>query len=117
MEQLMDIKQISLIIPDGVQPVYSNLVRISHSPADLVLDFAHILPGEQVGKINARIVMSPLSTKLLHMALTEHLVTFEQNFGEIKTPHIPLADQLFNKINKGQDPEKGSEGEETNGSA
>ena len=33
-------------IPEGTEPLYANLARISHSPADIVIDFAQILPGE-----------------------------------------------------------------------
>ena len=36
----------TLNIPAGMDPIYANLARISHSPADIVIDFAHLLPGE-----------------------------------------------------------------------
>ncbi len=79
-----------------LQPVYTNLVRIAHSPADLVLDFAHLLPGESNAQINARILMSPLSAKLLLHALTENLARYETTFGPIHIPHnATLADHLF----------------------
>ncbi len=53
----------NLEVPPDLQPVYANLVRISHSPADLVLDFAHVLPGEGNARVRVRLVMSPLSAK------------------------------------------------------
>ena len=31
-------------VPEGMEPAYVNLARISHSPADLVIDLAHLLP-------------------------------------------------------------------------
>jgi len=52
-------------IPEGLEPAYVNLARISHSPADIVIDFAHILPGESIANIRTRVVMTPLSAKLL----------------------------------------------------
>jgi hypothetical protein len=66
-----------LELPASLPVIYANLARISHSPADMVLDFAHILPGEPKAVISARIVMSPLSIKLLVRALTENLARYE----------------------------------------
>ncbi len=37
---------ISLEVPADLQTVYGNLARISHSPADIVIDIAHAMPGE-----------------------------------------------------------------------
>ena len=83
-------------VPEGTEPVYANLARISHSPADIVIDFAHILPGENTANIQSRIVMTPLSAKLLMQALTENLGRYEAAFGEIKVPgNSSLAENLF----------------------
>ncbi len=85
----------TLEVPADLQPVYANLVRIAHSPADLVLDFAHLLPGETKARIGSRILMSPLSAKLLYRALGENLARYEAAFGEISLPTSSLADHLF----------------------
>ena len=42
-----------LEIPADLETVYANLARIAHSPADIVIDFAHLLPGEPRAKIRA----------------------------------------------------------------
>ncbi|MBN2119339.1 MAG: DUF3467 domain-containing protein [Anaerolineales bacterium] len=85
-----------IIIPEGMQPAYANLARISHSPSDLVIDFAHILPGEASANVRARVVMSPLSAKLLLRALHENIARFEATFGEITVPsNSSLAESLF----------------------
>jgi hypothetical protein len=79
-----------------MDPVYANLARISHSPADIVIDFAHILPGETTANIRSRVVMSPLSAKLLLRALHENLARYEAAFGEITVPsNNSLAESLF----------------------
>jgi hypothetical protein len=79
-----------------MDPVYANLARISHSPADIVIDFAHILPGETTANIRTRVVMSPLSAKLLLRALHENLARYEAAFGEISVPsNSSLAESLF----------------------
>jgi hypothetical protein len=73
-------------VPEGMQPAYTNLARISHSPADIVIDFAHILPGETTANIRSRVVMTPLSAKLLLRALHENIARYEAAFGEIVVP-------------------------------
>jgi len=85
-----------LEVPSDLTAVYANLARIAHSPADLVLDFAHLLPGETKALVRARILMSPLSAKLLYIALGENLARYEAAFGEITVPgNTPLAEHLF----------------------
>jgi len=81
-----------------MEPAYTNLARISHSPADIVIDFAHILPGETTANIRSRVVMTPLSAKLLLHALTENIGRYEAAFGEIKMPgNNSLAENLFSR--------------------
>ncbi len=103
--------QTTLDVPENIQPVYANLVRIAHSPADLVFDFAHLLPGETRAKVGARILMSPLSAKLLYRALSENLARYEAAFGEISLPRSSLADHLFKPFQQTADgnnpPEEG----------
>jgi hypothetical protein len=83
-------------VPEGMQPAYTNLARISHSPADIVIDFAHILPGETTANIRSRVVMTPLSAKLLLRALHENIARYEAAFGEINVPsNSSLAESLF----------------------
>jgi hypothetical protein len=87
---------ISLEVPAGLETTYANLARISHSPADLVMDFAHALPAETKAIIRARILMSPLSAKLFYRALGENIARYEAAFGEIVVPgNTSLAEHLF----------------------
>jgi hypothetical protein len=46
-------------IPEDLEAIYINLVRIAHSPSEMVFDFAHLLPGSRPAKVRTRIVMSP----------------------------------------------------------
>lgn len=86
----------SLEIPAGLEIIYANMARISHSPADIVMDFAHALPGEAKAVIKSRLLMSPLSAKLFYRALGENLARYEAAFGEISVPtNSSLADHLF----------------------
>jgi len=94
-------------IPPGLDPIYSNLARISHSPADIVIDFAQILPGEAKAGVRARILMTPLSAKLLLRALNENLARYEAALGEINVPNPnTLADNLFKPFQHPEPPKE-----------
>ena len=94
-------------IVEGLKPLYTNLARISHSPADIVIDFAQILPGEGKAVVQARILMTPLSAKLLLRALQENLARYETAFGEINVPHgSSLADNLFKGLQPPEPPKE-----------
>jgi len=90
-----------LEIPPDLEAIYVNLVRITHSPSEMVIDFARMLPGMPSTEIKARVLMSPLSAKLFYHALGENLSKFEANFGEIKIPgSTSLAEHLFRSPKK-----------------
>lgn len=83
-------------VPEETNAVYANMVRIAHSPSDLVFDFAHLMPGVSPARVQARVVMSPLGAKLFQRALADNLARYEAAFGEIKIPgESTLADTLF----------------------
>jgi hypothetical protein len=75
-----------LEVPSDLEAIYINLVRIAHSPSELIFDFAHLLPGSTPARVRSRVVMSPLGAKLFHLALTENLSRYETTFGEIQLP-------------------------------
>jgi len=92
---------------DDLKPLYTNLARIAHSPADIVIDFAQILPGEGKATVQARILMTPLSAKLLLRALQENLARYEAAFGEINIPHgNTLAENLFKGLQPPEPPKE-----------
>ncbi len=91
-------------VPPDLEPVYSNVVRIAHTPAELVLDFARLLPGNASLKLSARIIMSPVGAKLFYRALGENLARYEANFGEIPLPGEGLANELFRSIHPPENP-------------
>jgi len=89
-------QSLPLDLPPDLPVEYANLVRIAHSPFEMVFDFAQMLPGAPNARISSRIIMSPLSAKLLQRALGESLAKFEATFGEIAIPgDTHLAEQLF----------------------
>lgn len=83
-------------LPKDLPVTYANIVRIAHTPSEIMFDFSRLLPGDTAAQVNARVLMSPLGAKLLHRALAENLGKYEAAFGEIQVPHTQsLADFLF----------------------
>ncbi len=79
-------QQINIELPNDLEATYSNFAIISHSPSEIVIDFARLLPGNPSSKVLARVVLTPLNAKLLLRALQENLSKYEEQFGEVRLP-------------------------------
>jgi hypothetical protein len=79
-------RRVNIELPKDLEAVYSNFALITHSPSEIVVDFAKLLPNVPNAKVYARVIMTPMNAKLLHQALGQNLEKFEDKFGEIKTP-------------------------------
>jgi hypothetical protein len=79
-------RQIQIELPADLEATYANFALITHSPSEVIVDFARALPNVPKGKVYARVIMTPMNAKLLHKALGENLRKFEDKHGEIKTP-------------------------------
>ncbi|MBN4057168.1 DUF3467 domain-containing protein [bacterium AH-315-J21] len=64
--------------------IYSNLAMIVHSPNEIIIDFARVMPGSTKSRVQARIIMTPAHAKMLRQALDDNIKKFETQFGEIK---------------------------------
>ncbi len=71
---------------------YSNLAIISHSPAEFIIDFTRILPGIPKAKVHSRIIMTPQHAKMFVQALTDNIMKYEHQYGEIK---LDRQDNIF----------------------
>jgi hypothetical protein len=85
--------RVNIELPQDLEAVYSNFALITHSPSEIVVDFAKLLPNMSKAKVYARIVMTPMNAKLLHRALGDNLGKFEEKFGEIKTPEHKFEEE------------------------
>jgi hypothetical protein len=83
---------------------YSNLVIISHSPAEFIFDFTRLLPGIPKAKVHSRIIMTPQHSKMFLSALKENIEKYENSFGEIQTMGAMNENSMGFKI-----PQKGNE--------
>ena len=67
---------------------YANLVRISHTREEFILDFINMVPPQ--GSVTARVITSPGHLKRLIRALSTNLKIYEDNFGPIaEAPEPP----------------------------
>lgn len=62
---------------------YSNLAIITHSSAEIVIDFIRVMPGVPKAKVKSRIVMTPQHAKRLLKALAENINKYENAHGSI----------------------------------
>jgi hypothetical protein len=79
-------RQIQIELPPDLEATYANFALITHSPSEMIMDFARMLPNAPKTRVYARIIMTPMNAKLLHKALGDNLAKFEEKFGEIKAP-------------------------------
>ena len=86
-------QQINVELPEKeAEGIYANLAMIMHSPTEVIIDFARVMPRLPKAKVLSRIIMTPMHAKLLMQALTDNIKKFEGQFGEIKihgAPHQP----------------------------
>lgn len=97
---------IPIEIPPDLQPAYANLARIAHAPAEFVMDFARLLPGDTKALVAARVIMSPIALKLFAQAINENLARYEATFGTVNIPSggSSLADSLFKPTHPPESP-------------
>lgn len=94
-------------LPEDLEVIYANMVRISHTPGEMVFDFARLLPGQKETEVVARILMSPIAAKFFYNALGSNLARFEATFGKIQVPgdDNTLASNLFRTIHPPESPD------------
>ena len=89
-------KRINIEFPKDLEAVYANVAFISHTPAEMIVDFAQVLPRIPKGNVVSRIIMSPMHAKMLHAALAQNISNYERQFGEIRLPQqMSIADHFF----------------------
>lgn len=89
-------KRVSINIPKELEAIYANVAFISHTPAEIVIDFAQVLPRMTHGQVKSRVIMSPMHAKMLQAALAQQIANYERQFGEIPLPSsMALANQFF----------------------
>ena len=84
-DQKVNMGQINIELSDEIaQGIYSNLVIITHSSAEFILDFVRIMPGVPKAQVKSRIVLTPEHAKRLMSALKDNIDKYETSYGTIK---------------------------------
>jgi ribonuclease BN (tRNA processing enzyme) len=84
-EQANNANQLNIEISEEVaEGQYANLVIITHSHAEFVLDFVNVMPGTPKSKVKARLILTPQHAKRFMKALTENVARFETANGKIQ---------------------------------
>ncbi len=73
---------------------YSNLVRITHTREEFILDFINMVPPQ--GAVTARIITSPGHLKRLIRALSGNLKLYENRFGVVEEAPEPSSGGTVN---------------------
>jgi hypothetical protein len=66
-----------------IQTIYSNIVRIGHTPYEFMMDFGQFQPEGKRAFMDVRIVTSPQHAKALLRALRENIANYEEKYGLI----------------------------------
>jgi len=70
------------------QGEYANLVVITHSSAEFILDFVRMMPNVEQAVVKSRVILGPENAKRFMMAMEDNLRKYESKYGK-----IPLFDE------------------------
>jgi hypothetical protein len=73
--------EISEEISEGI---YANLVIITHSHAEFIVDFVNVMPGTPKSKVKSRIILTPTHAKRFMKAMIDNVKKFESSNGVIQ---------------------------------
>lgn len=75
------------ISDDVLKGQYANMMMITHTKEEFVLDFMNVVPPQ--GIVTSRIITSPGHMKRIIAAMSENLKNYETNFGSITEASTP----------------------------
>lgn len=76
-------KKIEIKMLDSeMKGAYANLMKVTHSKEEFILDFANVFPPK--GIVTARVITSPGHLKRIIKALEDNLRSYEKKFGKIE---------------------------------
>lgn len=68
---------------------YSNLLRVTHTREEFILDFINLAPPQ--GVVTARVISSPGHAKRIIQALQTNLAQYEKTYGVILEAPAPAG--------------------------
>ena len=87
-------KQINIqATKDELKGSYSNMMQVTHTQEEFVLDFLNIIGSS--GVLASRVILSPGHFKRTVRALEDNLKKYEGKFGEIASTEVPRKEIGF----------------------
>lgn len=80
---------------DALKGTYSNFMQVTHMSEEFVLDFMNVYPFQNIGVLNARVIVSPGHLKRMVKALEENLKRYEAAHGKIEEAEAPSDEVGF----------------------
>ncbi len=81
-------QEVHVVFPDSLKGgVYSNLMVVTHTREEFVLDFMMVVPP--VGAVTARVITSPGHLKRMISALVQNVNKYEEKFGGLTAAEEP----------------------------
>ncbi len=66
-----------------IRTIYSNIVRIGHTPYEFILDFGQFQPEGKNAFMDVRIITSPQHVKAILKTLKDNIAIYEEKYGKI----------------------------------
>lgn len=74
---------------------YSNMMQITHTQEEFILDFFNINPGSSIGVLASRVILSPRHLKRMLAALEDNIKKYENKYGKISPAEEPSGEIGF----------------------
>ena len=78
-------QEISVNIPQTLDPVYSNMIQIAYKEDEFTFLFLHQLPQVNQARAKAIVSITPTHAKNLLAVLTKTMADYEGKFGTVTT--------------------------------
>ncbi len=79
-------QEISVNIPQTLDPVYSNMIQVAYKEDEFTFVFLHQIPAVNQARAKAIVSITPTHAKNLLAVLQKTVADFESKFGKITTP-------------------------------
>jgi hypothetical protein len=79
-------QEISVNIPQTLDPVYSNMIQIAYKEDEFTFLFLHQLPQVNQARAKAVVSITPTHAKNLLAVLTKTMQDYESKFGTVSPP-------------------------------
>ncbi len=84
-------KEITVNVPQDLDPVYSNMIQIAFRDDEFTFLFLHQIPNINQAKAKSIVTISPKHAKKFLTVLQQSVAEFESKFGTIEPPQEQQA--------------------------